>query len=164
MDRRAVTVLQKLAAKLAPEAYTQVADALVEEFAVPQPSIATTLRAVSGMPAQINAQTVKAKAPRKPSGRRAAGAAPGSPSRSAQIRALLTKGPMTVADIQAAVPDMPSKQMHPTLAAIGAVPVGTAVDSEGYPRRQYGFPDAASDTGLDAEPVTIQSIPTPEQL
>lgn len=139
MDRHAVTLLQKLASKLPPEIYALVAQEIVSEFAVPQPSIAKTLQAL--IPAPVAPQPTRAPKPRKE--RTAPVARSGSVA--GQIRELLRAGPRTTEEIRAALPEVPPNQIHPTLAAIGAKPVGSVVDAEGYTRKQYGYV---------AEPVT----------
>lgn len=150
MDRRAAIVLQKLATKLDAETYAQVAQEIVTEFAVPQPSIGRTLQALvsPSAPTPVKRQG----RPRTPKGEITL--AGGPVSRAGQLRALLnTEGPKTAVEIAEKL-NFPEKQIHPTLASIGAAPVDVQTDADGYPRKRYGFPVAET---VEVQP-TLQPI------
>jgi hypothetical protein len=152
MDRRVAASLQQLS-NLPPEVYARVAEVLFTNFSVPQPSIATTFKALTqplkGPPPP------KARAQKRPSRRKLEGREekPHDQSRAARVRALLQSGPKTTAEILAAVPDLPAPQIHPVLASIGARPLGEVQDSDGDKRKVYGFSaslvrEETSDLGL----------------
>lgn len=147
MDRHAIALLQRLAVKLPPELYAQVAEEIVEEFSgVPQPSIAQTLGALVSTPPS------GAKRGRKPKTTNPrVTMAGGRVSRAGLIRELLQGGPKTTQEIHEALPEIPNEQLHPTLAAIRAVPVGSIVDAEGYTRKQYGF-EPVTEVNAPADP------------
>lgn len=135
MDHRAAAALQKLAT-LPPDIYARVAEVLVLEFSIPQPSISVSLAAIAPRTA------LPKPARKKREVKEVASTGPGQPSRSSVIRDMLQHtGPQTTAQIAAAV-NIPPNQIHPVLASIGAKPVGVVLDEQGDERKTYGYPSA----------------------
>jgi len=132
-QRIIIHVLQKLA-DLPPATYERVAEVLMSEFLIPQPSIAATIKAL--VPSKPR---VSIPAPKKPRGRPATGPSQG-PSKAGAVRALLTsEGPKTTAEIAQRV-GVVATHIHPLLASIGAKPMGTITDADGDDRKVYGIP------------------------
>lgn len=135
MDRRAIVALQKLS-NLPPEIFARVAEVLVGEFSVPQPSIAKTVEALTG---HTGPKPRPSTTHPKSKGKSRPKASPGAPSRAAQVRDLLQSGPKTTAEIESII-KIPHNQIHPVLAAIGARPMGEVEDDNGDKRKVYGLP------------------------
>ncbi len=137
MSSRIIHVLQKLA-DLPPATYERVAEVLMSEFLIPQPSIAATVKALAPSKPRVPPPAATHK---KPRGRPAA--APGQaqgPSKAGAVRALLTaEGPKTTSEIAERV-GVVATHIHPLLASIGAKPMGTVQDSDGDERKVYGIP------------------------
>ena len=137
MSNKVFQVLQKLA-DLPPASYERVAEVLMSEFLIPQPSIAATVRALAPSKPRVSVPA----APKKPRGRPAA-SVPGQaqgPSKAGAVRALLTaEGPKTTAEIAERV-GVVATHIHPLLASIGAKPMGTVTDADGDERKVYGIP------------------------
>ncbi len=134
MHKKISHVLQKLADLPGPT-YERVAEELMQEFLIPQPSLAATLQAIR--PSAPSTAPTKAKRPR---GRPVA--KQGGESKAGAVRALLTaEGPKTTAEI-AERAGVPATHIHPLLASIGAKPMGVVQDKDGDERKIYGLPGA----------------------
>lgn len=137
MMPRVFHVLQKLA-DLDTKSYERVAEELMKEFAIPQPSIAKSLKALSPPPLVPTA----VKRGRPPGKKPTAAKTPGEGSKAGAVRALLeTEGPKTTAEIAQRI-GVPATHIHPLLASIGAKAVGTVTDPDGDERKAYGFESA----------------------
>ena len=149
MSNKVFQVLQKLA-DLPPATYERVAEVLMSEFLIPQPSIAATVRALA--PSKPRVSVPSPSAPKKPRGRPAASGQAQGPSKAGAVRALLTaEGPKTTAEIAERV-GVVATHIHPLLASIGAKPMGTVQDSDGDERKVYGIPGSI---------IRDESSPTP---
>jgi hypothetical protein len=92
MSNRIFHVLQKLADLPGPT-YERVAEELMKEFLIPQPSIAASIQAI-----RPSAPSQKPATPKRPRGRPPASS--GTPSKASQVRDLLTQGgPKTTSEI-----------------------------------------------------------------
>ncbi len=141
MDRRASNILQQLAT-LPPDIYAKVTEVIMKEFLVPQPSIMRTLESVAPHRQKPAKRQRRTGTPRQGYGLSESIQPEQPASRAGMLRELLMKeGPKTAAEIAQRV-DIPATQIHPTLASIGAKPVGTTQDADGDERKLYGLPGA----------------------
>lgn len=137
MDARLSSALQKLAPQLGAKEYNAVAEVLMHEFLIPQPSIAQSIKAIS--PITPTAPAARRGRPHKKHRVVVAGEPAVEGSKAGAVRELLASGPKTTTEIVATAGVDP-KHIHPLLASIGAKPVGTVTDAEGDERKVYGIP------------------------